>query len=227
MLELRSLRAIPSSKEERDVLPRHLHPERKARSIPMPYDPYSRANQQILDGAVIGVAFYLACLIGYDGSIALSGPQFWSFLLASVGGRLLSNFLFNLHRIQWRYIGLQDAFRTSQSYLAFSLVLFFVQIVIAPRMGIVRLPWRVIAMELLLSSAGALGIRALRRHIYEIQSKGPGSLKKGEQRRVLLIGAGMIGANAVRDMANDPSVRIVGFLDDNARKHGSFIGGGR
>src|SRR5581483_7495954 len=120
----------------------------------MPYDPYSRANQQLLDGAVVGVAFYSACLIGYDGSIALSGPQFWSFLAAIVGGRLLSNFLFNLHRIQWRYIGLQDAFRTSQSYLAFSLVLFFVEIVIAPKTGMARIPLRVLAMELLLSSAG-------------------------------------------------------------------------
>jgi nucleoside-diphosphate-sugar epimerase len=191
----------------------------------MPYDPYSRANQQLLDGAVVGVAFYSACLIGYDGSIALSGPQFWSFLLAIVGGRLLSNFLFNLHRIQWRYIGLQDAFRTSQSYLAFSLALFFVDIVIAPKPGMARIPLRVLAMELLLSSAGALGVRALRRHIYEIQSKNPRSLKNGEQRRVLLIGAGMIGANAAREMANDPSVRMVGFLDDDARKHGSFIGG--
>lgn len=193
----------------------------------MPYDPYSRANQQLLDGAVVGVAFYLACLIGYDGSIALSGPQFWSFLLAIVGGRLLSNFFFNLHRIQWRYIGLQDAFRTSQSYLAFSLVLFFLEVVIAPKAAMVRLPVRVIAMELLLSSAGALGIRALRRHIYEIQSKESRSLKKSEQRRVLLIGAGMIGANAAREMTNDPSVRIVGFLDDDARKHDSFISGVR
>ncbi len=193
----------------------------------MPYDPYSRANQQLLDGAVVGVAFYLACLIGYDGSIALSGLQFWGFLLAIVGGRLLSNFFFNLHRIQWRYIGLQDAFRTSQSYLAFSVVLVFAEIVIAPKAGVARLPLRVFAMELLLSSAGALGIRALRRHIYEIESKNPRSLKKGEQRRVLLIGAGMIGASAAREMANDPSVRMVGFLDDDARKHGSFIGGVR
>src|SRR5437660_11687132 len=103
MLELRSLRAIPSSKEERDVLPRHLHPERKARSIPMPYDPYSRANQQLLDGAVAGVALSLACLIGYVGIIALSGPQFWSFLLAIVGGRSVSNSLSQLHRMKWRY----------------------------------------------------------------------------------------------------------------------------
>ncbi|HEV2962987.1 MAG TPA: NAD-dependent epimerase/dehydratase family protein [Candidatus Angelobacter sp.] len=191
----------------------------------MPYDPYSRTNQQVLDGAIVGVAFYLACLIGYDGRIALSSYQFWGFLLAIVAGRLLSNFFFGLHRIQWRYIGLQDAFRTCRSYLVFSLVLLLVQVVLPAKTGMVRLPMSVIAVELLLSSVGALGLRALRRHIYEVQSKRPRTLKKGEQRRLLLIGAGMIGANVAREMATDPSVRIVGFLDDDARKVGSFIGG--
>src|SRR5207302_9629138 len=57
------------------------------------------------------------------------------------------------------------------------------------------------------------------------QSQRPHSLKKGEQRRLLLIGAGMIGANVAREMATDPSIQIVGFLDDDSRKFGSFIGG--
>lgn len=191
----------------------------------MSYDPYSRTNQQTLDGAIVGVAFYLACLIGYDGRIALSGYQFLGFLLTIVSGRLLSNFFFGLHRIQWRYIGLQDAFRTSGSYMAFSVVLLSAQVLLFPRIGIVRLPMSIITVELLLSAMGALGVRALRRHIYEVESKRPSSPKKGEPRRLLMIGAGMIGANAAREMASDPSVRIVGFLDDNPRKVGSFIGG--
>jgi len=193
----------------------------------MPYDPYSRTNQQVLDGAIVGVAFYLACLIGYDGSIALSGYQLWGYFLAIVSGRLLANLFFGLHRIQWRYIGLQDAFRTGRSYLAFSLVLLLIQVLLPAKGPVVRLPLSIVAVELLLSSIGALGIRALRRHIYEVQSKRPRALKKGEQRRLLLIGAGMMGANAAREMATDSSVRIVGFLDDDPSKIGSFIGGSR
>ncbi|HEV3040845.1 MAG TPA: NAD-dependent epimerase/dehydratase family protein [Candidatus Angelobacter sp.] len=193
----------------------------------MSYDPYSRTNQQVLDGAIVGVAFYLACLIGYDGSITLSGYQFWGYLLAIVSGRLLTNFFFGLHRIQWRYIGLQDAFRTGRSYLAISLVLLLIQVLLPAKGAVVRLPLSIVTVELLLSSAGALGIRALRRHIYEIQSKRPRALRKGEQRRLLLIGAGLIGANVAREMATDPSVRIVGFLDDDPSKIGSFIGGAK
>jgi nucleoside-diphosphate-sugar epimerase len=205
----------------------YLHTKEERSGEPMSYDPYSRTNQQVLDGAIVGIAFYFACLIGYDGSIRLSGYQFWGFLLTVVVGRLISNFFFSLHRIQWRYIGLQDAFRTTKSYLAFSCLLFLAQLGLSAKTGIVRLPASIIVVELLLSSVGALGIRALRRHIYEIQSKRPHSMKKGEQRRLLLIGAGMIGANVAREMATDSSVQIVGFLDDDPTKFGSFIGGAK
>src|ERR1700724_2635971 len=117
MLKLHANERILSSRA-RDV-PRHRNiyiQKRKDQEQPMPYDPYSRANQQFLDGAIVGVAFYLACLIGYDGSIPLSGYQFWGFLLAMVAGRLLLNFSFGLHRIQWRYIGLRGAFFTPNTY---------------------------------------------------------------------------------------------------------------
>lgn len=190
----------------------------------MAYDLYSRTNQQSLDGVVVGIAFYLACLIGYDGKIPPDPFRLWA-LLALVAGRLLSNYLFGLHKIQWRYIGLRDAFRTVQSYVAFSGLLLLLQVILGANLGILRIPARIIAVELLLSSVGALGIRVLRRHFYEIQSKKPHALKHGERRRLLLIGAGIIGANAAREMANDPSVHLVGFLDDDPHKLGAVIGG--
>jgi nucleoside-diphosphate-sugar epimerase len=193
----------------------------------MTYDPYSRTNQQALDGVIVGVAFYLACLIGYAGKIPLEGLRFWAVLLALVAGRLISNFLFGLHKIQWRYIGLRDAFRIGQSYVAFSCLLLLIQVVLPGNIGIVLIPVNIIAVELLLSLFGAMGIRGLRRHLYEIQSKRPHALETGERRRLLLIGAGMIGANVAREMAADSSVHLVGFLDDDPRKLGSVIGGAK
>jgi UDP-glucose 4-epimerase len=193
----------------------------------MAYDPYSRTNQQALDSVIVGVAFYLACLIGYAGKIPIEGARFWAVLLALAAGRLISNFLFGLHKIQWRYIGLRDAFRTGQSYVAFSALLLLIQVVLPANTTILRIPVNIIAVELLLSLLGAVGIRGLRRHLYEIQSKKPNSLKEGERRRLLLIGAGMIGANVAREMAADSSVHLVGFLDDDPRKLGSVIGGAK
>src|SRR6266704_1947454 len=193
----------------------------------MAYDPYSRTNQQALDSVIVGVAFYFACLVGYAGKVPLEGSRLGAILLALVAGRLITNFLFGLHKIQWRYIGLHDAFRTGQSYVIFSSLLLLVQVVLPANTGIVRIPVNIIAVELLLSLLGAVGIRVLRRHLYEIQSKRPHSLKTEERRRLLLIGAGMIGANIAREMATDSSVHLVGFLDDDPRKLGSVIGGAK
>ncbi|HWZ46010.1 MAG TPA: NAD-dependent epimerase/dehydratase family protein [Candidatus Saccharimonadales bacterium] len=190
----------------------------------MPYDPYSRLNQQTLDAVVVGGAFYFACLIGYGGRVPLGGDKVMAAGMALVVGRLIANYLFGLHHLQWRYIGLRDLFRVSQSYVAFSCLLVVFQVVF-PVYAMVRIPVNVIAAELLLSLFAAMGVRVLRRSIYETQSRRLDSPKKGEGRRLLLIGAGMIGANVAREMAAGSAVHIVGFLDDDPRKLGAVIGG--
>ena len=193
----------------------------------MSYDPYSRTNQQTLDGAVVGVSFTLACLICTAGRIPYPGNQFWLTLLALVAGRLVWNYLFGLRRIQWRYIGLHDAFRTSRAYLTFSVLLLIIQLVLPASITIGRISPAIITVEFLLSLVGALGVRGLRRYIYEIKSRKADAPQQEQLRRVLLIGAGMMGAAVARDMAKDPFIRIVGFLDDDPRKQGSVVSGAK
>src|SRR5947209_18852610 len=135
----------------------------------MSFDPYSRTNQQILDGAVVGVSFSLACLIASGGRIPYSGNQFWIVLLALVAGRLVWNYLFGLHRIQWRYLGLHDAFRTGRSYLTFSALLLVIQLALPASIALGRISPAIVTVEFLLSLMGALGVRGLRRYIYEAE----------------------------------------------------------
>lgn len=194
----------------------------------MHYDPYSRTNQQMLDSATIAASLYLAWLITGAGTI---GPyhdyRLWAFLPLVVAGRLTVNFLFGLHRVQWRYIGLRDAFRTGGIYLAFSAVLLLVQVGLPAKVAVARIPLSLIAVEFVLSLGGALGIRGLRRYVYEIQSKKASRPKEVNQRRLLLVGAGRIGANVARELATDPLVQIIGFLDDDPRKLRCVIGGAK
>lgn len=193
----------------------------------MRYDFYSRPNQQMLDGAIVGISFYCAYLVGYNWSVTLRPSyQFIGLLLAVIAGRLLTNFLFGLHRIQWRYIGLQDAFRTARAYLVFSFFLLLTRLVLPQKAANFRLPIRVIVIEFLLSLLGAMSVRVLRRYIYEHQSKQSYSRESGH-RRLLLVGAGIMGAQVARDMASDPAVEVVGFLDDDPAKAGSIIAGTR
>jgi len=192
----------------------------------MPYDAYSRTNQQILEGTVVGISFYLAFLIRYEGTIPpYHMYQFWALFVPVIAGRLLTNYMFGLSRIQWRYVGFGDVLSTSRAYLAFSAVLLMLRFFLPERAGIVRIPASVISIELLFSIFGAIGVRFARRHVYEIQSKQAPSTKTEGPRRLLLIGAGMMGANAAKEMASDSSVQIVGFLDDDRRKLGCIISG--
>src|SRR6266699_5296347 len=90
----------------------------------MHYNLYSRVNQQILDGTIVGISFFLAFLIRYDGAIpAYDEYQFWALVVPFVAARMIVNSLFGLHRIQWRYMGIGDGIRVAQSYVAFSCLL--------------------------------------------------------------------------------------------------------
>jgi nucleoside-diphosphate-sugar epimerase len=192
----------------------------------MPYNPYSRTNEQILDGAIAGVSLWVAFLIRYDSAIPpYREYQFWALLVPLIAGRLLTNLIFRLYRIQWRYISSGDVLRIGRAYLAFSIVLLLMRFGLPVEVGILRIPVSVIVIELLLSVIGAMGIRLLRRYIYEHQAQKTIPPKREEPRRLLLVGAGIMGANAAKEMAADSSVRIVGFLDDDPRKLGCIIAG--
>jgi nucleoside-diphosphate-sugar epimerase len=191
----------------------------------MAYDPYSRTNQQMLDGLVVAVSFFLAYLISVAGAQHALNGRFWLLLLGFAVGRLLCNFIFRLHRIQWRHIGLSDAGRTVTAYLAFSVAVMLASISLSSVIPALSIPLRVIITEFLLSSFGALGIRGLRRQYYERQQARMRKPAQTEQRRLLLVGAGTIGATVARELGGDPSVEVVGFLDDDPRKQGCMLAG--
>jgi nucleoside-diphosphate-sugar epimerase len=192
----------------------------------MTYDPYSRLNQQLADGAFVGGSFYLAFLIRYEWVLPTDNRyQFFAFVSLVIAAQLFTNFLFGLHRIQWRYIGLRDVFRVAESYVAFSCLLLLARVSLPLQTGIFRFSTSVIPIDLALALLGALGIRFLRRYIYEVQSRQADQAKAKRQRRLLLIGAGRVGANVAKEMASNPSINIVGFLDDDPHKIGCVIGG--
>ena len=194
----------------------------------MSYYPYTRVNQQIIDGTIAGISFYLAFVIRFEGVIPpYHQHQFWLMLVPLIAGRLLTNFLFGLHLIPWRYVGFRDASRVCQAYAAFSGFLLLARIFLPARAEILRIPVSVITIELMLCVLGAMAVRLLRRHIAEYQSPRVAQAQAKRPRRLLLIGAGMKGANVAKEMASDSAVEIVGFLDDNPYKIGSVIAGVR
>lgn len=194
----------------------------------MKIDFYSRTNQRILDGAIVGVSFYLAYLIRYGGGIPpYQRHQFWTMLAPVIAGQLFTNFLFRLERIQWRYISFHDALPIGRSYLTFAAIELLVRFGLPAQIGVVRIPVGVITISLLLCLLGAMSIRLLRRYRYEIRSRKFDLVKTEGPRRLLLVGAGMMGVRAAKEMASDSSAQVVGFLDDDPRKIGCVIGGAK
>jgi nucleoside-diphosphate-sugar epimerase len=192
----------------------------------MPYHLYSKMNQRILEAGVVAASFYLAFLIRYEGVIPpYHLYQFWLLLLPVAAGQLLMNSALGLDRIQWRYVGLGDALVAARSYVAFSVLMLVLRVALPVQAGVLRIPANVIVIHLLLSLIGGLGIRFLRRYVYERKSSPAVSAQSTESRRLLLIGAGTMGAKAAKEIASDASVEILGFLDDDPRKIGCAIAG--
>ncbi|HTW22669.1 MAG TPA: NAD-dependent epimerase/dehydratase family protein [Candidatus Baltobacteraceae bacterium] len=186
---------------------------------------YTKTNQIIIDAVMVGVSFLLAYQIRYDGAVPpYQARQCWILLLPFVAARLLSYFAFGVERIPWRHFGVGDVFRLGQTQLAVSAVWLALRYASFLHWPIVEIPTNVIAIEFLLSLSGSLGVRMLRRQMYERQEGDQGGGKK-RPRRVLLIGAGVTGARVAKEMALNPSVRVVGFLDDDPRNVSCVIAG--
>jgi nucleoside-diphosphate-sugar epimerase len=192
----------------------------------MRYRLYSKVNQILLDATIVGMSLFLAYHIRYDRQIpAYQMIQFWVCLIPVISGRLITNALFGINRIQWRHVSLRDAVAICRPYLAFSLVLLPINYGLGALLAVDRIPLGVIAIEFVLSMSGALGIRALRRVLYERSLSREEGQGPTARRRLLLIGAGAMGANTAREMAANPSVEIVGFLDDDPYKKGCIVAG--
>jgi UDP-glucose 4-epimerase len=192
----------------------------------MPYHLYSKTSQRILEAAVIVASFYCAFLIRYEGQIpSYHLRQFFVLAIPVALGQLLMNSIFGLNKIQWRYISMGDALVAARAYVAFSALMLMLRFTLPAQAGPLRIPANVIVIHLLLSLIGGLGIRLVRRHVYERKSAPAASAKRTKPRRLLLIGAGTMGAKTAKDMASDPSAEILGFLDDDPHKTGCVIAG--
>ncbi|MGO8734226.1 MAG: polysaccharide biosynthesis protein [Terriglobia bacterium] len=188
------------------------------------YEFYSATNQRIVDGLIAGVAFYLAYQLRFEGAIPPAGRyQMWLLLGVIMLGRVLTNSLFHVYRLIWRYISLRDAIYMSGSYLAFSAILLLLRLGLPDRWWLLQVPLSIIVIEYLIALGGAVVARSLRRLLHERTHRGRQA--KGAVRRAILIGAGRSGVAVAKELVPRDDIRPVGFLDDDPRKAGALING--
>lgn len=185
----------------------------------------------MIDLAVLSVAFWAGFLFRFEFSI----PGYWAKVALvnwpwALALEYTVLYVLGVPRFSWRYVSIRETARIAVA------VTLSTSVLIAFRLGLydigdsVRigaLPLGVIATNFFLGFVGLVGIRASRRVYAETKARKLREAGGTERARVLLIGAGEAGVMVAREIAARPDLALhpVGFLDDNALKVGTQIGG--
>ena len=191
-----------------------------------------RVAQIALDALVLSMAFAVGWLLRFDWQPTLEAIKRLLFQLPYVTlFELTLLYAFGAHRLVWRFISMRDAVRLGYAIGTSALVLFVAR-AISVKVGwgyatYALVPLTVIAINAVLAYTGIVGVRVLRRLLYE-RSERLGRHPSGvPAHRVLLLGAGRAGQAAARESAGRPDLgmHLVGFLDDDPTKIGTRIQG--
>ncbi|HEY5287346.1 MAG TPA: nucleoside-diphosphate sugar epimerase/dehydratase, partial [Solirubrobacteraceae bacterium] len=199
-----------------------------------------------LDGALVALAYWLAFELRFD-----NGPQgryeklFERTVWWVLGGSLVVLLLSRVYQRRWRYSGQRDYEAVARAVVVI-VALTVVGVAVVRPVQIphelahhsssasfvdgttaVELPDGVIALFFLLSLLLLIGVRVVARSTYERRPLGAFRAGGRSERNVLIVGAGDGGRLVLREILRNRELGLqpVGFLDDDARKHGLRIDG--
>jgi FlaA1/EpsC-like NDP-sugar epimerase len=190
-----------------------------------------RPFQFLADISVLSAAFLLAYLPSLN--IQLGDFHFHTAinqLPFVVFVQFSSLFLVGAYSIIWRYISLEDLKLFLKAALISAGILlslrFFLSLI---EFSNWQIPISVILIDTALAFGGLLGLRVVRRFVYEIGEKRRfvGIKHRLKRKATLFVGAGRIGAIAVKDALGRPDAEfeVRGFVDDDRRKKGGSVSG--
>jgi FlaA1/EpsC-like NDP-sugar epimerase len=152
----------------------------------------------------------------------------WLYMVFIPPLRVVVNRCLGVYDMMWRYVTLDDASYLAAALAPVTLVLFML------RLGLPTTSWKVvmfivplsiITLEYLLALGAGLGLRSLRRMLY-VMHRHYQPLPEGA-RRILILGAGLLGLTTALDIRRYPHMSLVGFLDDDPTKDRRLMAGCR
>jgi len=187
-----------------------------------------RAVQCLLDLGALAGAFGLAYLLRFEFEIPSSVPFFRQLpFVVLVQFAVLT--LIGVYSFIWRYIGMAEMKTFVYAAAGSALPLAALRLGLPDRFEQWRIPLSVIVMDTILAFGLVLGMRILRRAMYERREKlvRTADAVHREQRPSLLIGAGKAGVLAAREILGrgDVDLDVKGFIDDDPAKQGAVIHG--
>jgi UDP-GlcNAc:undecaprenyl-phosphate GlcNAc-1-phosphate transferase len=171
------------------------------------------------------VDFVLVCgsflasyfLVVGDSGSELQRGTFMAALPVVLGVRYVAFIGFRIYRRVWRFATARDALAIAVACALSELVAF--GIVVATR-DLGPFPARVFLVDAVLCTGLVAASRLALKLLPELET----ARRRGERRRVLVVGAGRNGRSVVRELRED-GVRIAGFVDDNVGLRRRRVGG--
>jgi FlaA1/EpsC-like NDP-sugar epimerase len=189
-----------------------------------------RRFQFFVDLLILAAAFRFAYLLRFDFAVppavaADASAQMPFVLLIQVGGLAIAG----VYAFIWRYVGMREMKSFVHAFLWSGVLLAAARFMIPKQISSLRVPLSVIYMSSILGFVSVIGVRLLRRLLYESaekQRRRP-RVSDGPRIRALFVGAGECGRVAAREIEgrNDTDLEVLGFLDDDPAKQGMVLHG--
>lgn len=186
-----------------------------------------------LDALVLAAAFVLAYELRFDFAVPASYRQSALVQLPLVvAAQLAALALAGVYSRMWRYVGIAEAITFAWAAMIAAAPMLLVRLVTldgAGRAHGASMPLSVLLIDTLLGFSAVLGVRVVRRFLYEYGERRGPAAPAGTGQRTLFVGAGAGAIAALRAIRarGDSSIVPVGLVDDDAAKHGLVIEGVR
>lgn len=201
----------------------------RSRSGSLPWRRFlSKPVQVALDIVVLSGVFVLSYFLRFEFSIPASSLRGLLIQLPIVVVlQVATLWASGVYSLIWRYVGLRELRKFLSAAALGSVPILLGRLFLPQSLHGFRVPLSVTLMTAIFGFGAVLGLRVLRRLIYEGFEKVESTRERVRQRRkpVLLAGAGRAGVLAVREIfgRGDVGIEVKGFVDDDLEKVGSVI----
>ena len=186
----------------------------------LPRQFFSRWGQVGIDACLSVISVWLAYQLRFDFAVPAGHKELmWLGALSLAVLRPLCLMLIGAYRGIWRHFNLDDLLLFALGALPPTVIAFLFRLIWPIPIRKAGLPLTVIIVDYGIFLLLGLGVRSVRRFLYEA------SLKGGKRKRTLLVGSEEGLAAALRQAPLNPDIFIVGLLTSDEKLHGSRISG--
>ena len=185
----------------------------------------------IFDVLAVTLSLYLAILFRFDFNFS---SEYWNIVLSLAPFfiiiKLMAFASFNIYKTPWRYFSLTDLIHIVTSLAISESILFVLFLWLQTRFPVFpapangKLPGSIFVLDFTNSLFLISGLRISKRVLLEVVKKRHPQI---DSLKTVIIGAGHTGEMIMRDMGKYSYAPFypVAFLDDDKKKHGSYIHG--